>query len=144
MLLWQANIGVADMPDCSALPNSASKSLNIIHQKQKLQKVKNDLIKNEPIAKVLKEVNNWLNQDERFVNMSALMIQNLIKSHIYDLAGRAPLSELCAQIVLVGIFRTLFKTSGKITITLIRFHYICCLASLNSFSIEFVKTVNQP
>ena len=133
VLLWQANIGVTDMPDCSSLPNSASKSLNIIHQKQKLQKVKNDLIKNEPIGKVLKEVNNWLNPDDRFVNMGALMIQNLIKSHIYDLAGRAPLAELCAQIVLAGILRILFIIKSYCHIGLLRVHLLALAVDDDNF-----------
>ena len=31
--------------------------------------------------------------------MSTLILQNLIKSHIYHLSGRAPLAQLCAQLL---------------------------------------------
>ena len=99
VLLWQANIGEVEIPAITALPTTASKSLRAIKQKQQLQLVKNELAKNEPLKKVLHNVNTCLASDKG-VDMGTLALQMLIKCHIYAISGRAPLAELCAQIVL--------------------------------------------
>ena len=43
VLLWQANIGEVEIPSVNPVAPNASKSLRLIKQKQKLQRVKHEL-----------------------------------------------------------------------------------------------------